>query len=213
MNTLGTRTFERFADFLKQRLATQQHLTEDSVRYSFFFAALETTDVQQHELILELPHPKLELKEIDTYLLPVGRRAEHFIEFKYHRVSKSSSPKPQKAGALFKDFGRLATVKTDCSRCLVVYLTDSEMATYFNKHREAYSAFWYLPVGGTFLYDETFLAKTRDTVKNVCGEVHQAEIAIAYSAALPDGFHLRIFEVLPHCTLQPSPHAAMLSEA
>ncbi len=198
MKTFDTSTFERYAEFLKERLASKQHLTEDSVRYSFFFAALETTDIKQHEIILELPHPAFEKKEIDTYVLPAEGRAAHFIEFKFHRVSNSSSPKPQKAGSLFKDFGRLSTVKSENTRCLVVYLTDGEMARYFEKHAQAYSDFWTMPNGSSFTYDDTFLAKTRNTVRNVCGDVHLARVTVAYSNRLPNDFHLRVFEMDAH---------------
>ncbi len=32
--------YERFAEFLRRRIDTKQHLTEDSVRYAFFLAVL-----------------------------------------------------------------------------------------------------------------------------------------------------------------------------
>ncbi len=198
MQTLTSPTFERYAEFLADRMASKQHLTEDSVRYSFFFAALETTNIKQHEIVLELPHPAFEKKEIDTYVLPTEGRAAQYIEFKFHRVAKSSSPKPQKAGSLFKDFGRLASVKAKNTRCLVIYLTDGEMAEYFDKHEAAYSGFWSKPIGYTFSYDEAFLSKTRATVRKVCGDVHHADVTVVYSAALPGNFHLRVFEVTEH---------------
>lgn len=198
MNTFNFNTFERYADFLKERLVSKQHLTEDSVRYSFFFAALDTTDIKQHEIILELPHPAFEKKEIDTYVLPADGRAAHYIEFKFHRASNSSSPKPQKAGSLFKDFGRLSTVKSEDARCLVVYLTDGEMAQYFDNHQNVYSGFWSKPIGSSFSYDDDFLSKTRDTVRKVCGDVHHADVTVAFSAVLPRDFHLRVFEVHKH---------------
>lgn len=200
MKTFNSRMFERYAEFLKERLASKQHLTEDSVRYSFFFAALDTTNIKQHEIVLELPHPAFEKKEIDTYVLPAEGRAAYYIEFKFHRVSNSSSPKPQKAGSLFKDFGRLSTVRSDGARCLVVYLTDGEMAKYFDKHQAAYSDFWSKPVGGSFCYDDDFLSKTRNTVRKVCGDVHHADVTVIFSASLPGDFHLRVFEIDKHQT-------------
>lgn len=200
MKTFNSSTFERYAELLKERLASKQHLTEDSVRYSFFFAALDTTDIKQHEIVLELPHPAFEKKEIDTYVLPAEGRAAYYIEFKFHRASNSSSPKPQKAGSLFKDFGRLSTVKNDGARCLVVYLTDGEMAKYFDKHQAAYSGFWSKLVGDSFSYDDDFLSKTRDTVRNLCGDVHHADVSVVFSASLPGDFHLRVFEIDKHQT-------------
>ena len=110
MPPFPTSTYELFADFLAQRIESKQHLTEDSVRYSFFCAALETTGIKQHEIILEKPHhhPDFKGKEIDTYIPASKERPELYIEFKFHRKSVSTSPKPQKSGALFKDFSTVA---------------------------------------------------------------------------------------------------------
>ena len=98
MPALPTATYSQYAEFLEERIATKQHLTEDSVRYSLFIALLRTTDIQQHEIILELPHPKFKGKEVDTYIQPSGSRPAMYIEFKFHRVAKSTSPKPQQRG-------------------------------------------------------------------------------------------------------------------
>lgn len=195
MPALPAETYQRYAQFLKQRFEGQQHLTEDSVRYAFFFAVLQTTSIQQQEIILEFPHPKFPGKEIDTYIQPLGERQEIFIEFKFHRTSASSSPKPQKAGALFKDISRLSSIKTAERRCLVVYLTCSEMANYFEKNEAAYSNFWCQPTDGEFIYDDTFIAKTTDTFQKASGDLHRARVHVAYGAPISRGYHLRIFEV------------------
>jgi hypothetical protein len=120
-----TSTYELFSEFLVERIESKQHLTEDSVRYSFFCAALETTDIKQHEVILELPHPDDENfkgKEVDMHVPARNKLADElYIEFKFHRRSGKSihhSPKPLKAGSLFKDFSRLSSIKNinpDCS--------------------------------------------------------------------------------------------------
>ncbi len=131
MPTLPLSTYERFTEFLHRRIDTKQHLTEDSVRYAFFLAVLQTTSIQQHEIILELPHSRFPGKEVDTYIAATDGCMELFFEFKFHRSSKSTSPKPQKAGSLFKDISRLASLMSKDRHCLVVYLTCSEMARYF----------------------------------------------------------------------------------
>lgn len=195
MPTLPQSTYERFAEFLHKRLETKQHLTEDSVRYAFFLAVMQTTTIQQHEIILELPHPKFPGKEIDTYIAAGDGRSELFYEFKFHRISKSTSPKPQKAGSLFKDISRLASLTSNDRHCFVVYFTCSEMATYFDKNEASYSEFWKQPTGGEFMYDNLFIAKTTDTFHKASGEHHGARVHVEFSASLLHNHHIRIFDV------------------
>lgn len=195
MPPLSIKTYQRFSEFLNKRIETRQHLTEDSVRYAFFLAATQTTDIEQHELILELPHPKFPGKEIDTYVVPNSKRKPIFIEFKFHRTSKSTSPKPQKAGSLFKDISRLASLITPESQCFVVYLTCSEMAKYFENNENAYSGFWRQPTGANFLYDETFVAKTTDTFRKVSGDHYSARVHVAFSSSLNHDYSVRIFDI------------------
>ena len=195
MTPLPPSTYEKFASYLQDRLSTGQHLTEDSVRYSFFLAVLETTDIKQHEMILELPHPKFPGKEIDTYIASAATRPELFFEFKFHRAAKSNSPKPQKAGSLFKDISRLASLVSGNKHCIVVYLTCSEMARYFAKHQAAYSNFWGQPTGGSFAFDSLFVSNTTDTFRKASGELHGARVHVEFSATLKDEYHIRVLNV------------------
>ena len=195
MPTLPQLTYERFAEFLLRRIESKKHLTEDSVRYSFFLALLQTTGIQQHEIVLELPHPRFPGKEIDTYVAATDGRKELFFEFKFHRKTSSVSATPQKAGSLFKDISRLAPLVTDERQCLIVYFTCGEMAKYFTKNETSYSSFWRHAMGDQFLYDQEFLAKTTNTFRVVSGEHHDARVVIEFSAALPDDYHIRVFDV------------------
>ena len=195
MSPLPISTYDLFANFLNKRIESRQHLTEDSVRYAFFLAVLRTTSIEQHELILELPHPRFPGKEVDMYVAAAQGRKELFIEFKFHRMSKSTSPKPQKAGSLFKDISRLASLMSEDRHCLVVYLTCSEMATYFEKNEASYSSFWKQPTGGVFAYDELFIAKTTDTFRKASSEYHGARVAVEFSEPLIHDYHVRVFDV------------------
>ena len=192
---LPAATYQRFAEFLDRRITSSQHLTEDNVRYAFFYAVMQSTSIEQHELILELPHPSFPGKEIDTYVMAADGRPALYFEFKFHRASKSTSPKPQKAGSLFKDISRLASLLPSGAHCLVVYVTCSEMATYFEKNEVAYSAFWKHQTGGDFTFDEAFLAKTTDTFRKSSGEHHAARVLVEYSAPLARNYQLRVFDV------------------
>lgn len=195
MSALPLATYECFAEFLQDRIASQQHLTEDSVRYSFFLAVTKTTSIQQHELVLELPHPRFPGKEIDTFIAASDGRPDLYFEFKFHRSSKSTSPKPQKAGGLFKDISRLASLVGRDRHCLVIYLTCPEMARYFEKNQLAYSGFWNQPAGGQFIYDETFISKTTNTFRKINGEHHCAQVHIEFSGSLLNNYQLRVLDV------------------
>ena len=127
--------------------------------------------------------------------MPAELRPATYIEFKFHRASKSTSAKPQKAGSLFKDFSRSCSIKTDNSLCLIVYVTDAEMAKYFDKNSSAYSGFWDYGVESSFIYDENFTSKTTDTFRRVSGDLHISKVNVAYSRQLVSGYHLRVFEV------------------
>ncbi len=195
MPILPITTYKRFSKFLEKRIASSQHLTEDSVRYAFFYAVMQSTSIKQHELILELPHPNFPGKEIDTYVAATKDRAELFFEFKFHRASRSQSGKPQKAGSLFKDVSRLASLHSNGRRCAVIYLTCPEMAEYFDGHEDSYSAFWSQPANSKFDYNEAFLTKTTETFRKESGELHPACVHVEFSKALARGYHLRIFDV------------------
>jgi hypothetical protein len=122
-------------------------------------------------------------------------RPKTYVEFKYDRASESTSPKPQKAGALFKDFARLALLSSQDTHCLVIYVTDAEMAAYFQNHDVAYSGFWQTGAGAVFLADGAFRARTTDTFRRLCSEEHAFELRLAHAASLDRGHELRIYEV------------------
>lgn len=192
-------TYERFSEFfLEKRIKLNQNLTEDSVRYAFFYALMQSTPIEQHEIILEFPHPKYPGKEIDTYIIPATDRREIFLEFKFHRPSpKSTSGRPNKAGSLFKDIARLASIHSGKNRCTVIYLTCPEMANYFDRNKDSYSDFWRLQAGNEFNYDKAFLHKTTPTFQKASGELNEAKVHIEFSKKLARDYQLRIFDVRP----------------
>lgn len=207
--SFSTNTYERFSKFIEDRINAKpaQHLTEDSVRYSFFCAILETTDIKQHEVILELPHPddkNFKGKEVDMHVqAPHKLTDDLYIEFKFHRKSGKSnhhSPRPLKAGSLFKDFSRLSSVKNikeGQGRCFVIYLTDNEMANYFgrSKYKKRYSDFWNPDLGSSFNYDEKFRVGLPKTFVKASEELHEAKIDVIFSRQIGAEHHLRVFEI------------------
>jgi hypothetical protein len=193
---LNQATYECFSNFLENRIKLKQNITEDSVRYAFFYALMQSNTIEQHELIMELPHPTYLGKEVDTYIMPSTDRREIFLEFKFHRQApRSTSGMPYKAGSLFKDVARLAAIHDRNNSCAVIYLTCPEMANYFERKKGSYSDFWRLQAGEEFRYDQDFLDKTTPTFRRESGELNEARVHIEFSKKLVHDYHLRIFDV------------------
>jgi hypothetical protein len=100
------KVFEDFSALLTRRFDRRVPTTEDSIRYTFF-AALMNTGFQPEQVVIEFKHPSIPGAEIDTVIVADNRLPAVALEFKYDRVANSTSPKPQKAGALFADLSRL----------------------------------------------------------------------------------------------------------
>lgn len=190
LSFMDQKIFQTFEEYLIVRVKSGRHLTEDSVRYSFFAALIDASFCQQHELILELPHPNIPKAEIDTFISAPNCQA--YLEFKYHRQNDSASPKPQKAGSLFKDFNRLSAIENSAEKYLV-YFTDKEMAAYFNKNQRQYGDFWLLSEGASFDFNDAYVAETSATFKNACGKVSNCRIEVIFSSQLKTSHEIRIF--------------------
>jgi hypothetical protein len=149
--------FSEFSSLIHTRLSTSIHTTEDSIRYTFFVALLNHTNLKPHDIVLEYPHPTIS-GESDTFI-PSLNGQPVVIEFKYDRdiPSGSSVPKTQNAGELFADIYRLSkfTALPEPERFLV-YCTDQIMAQYFRKPANRYSGFFDLACGHTMLIDQKF---------------------------------------------------------
>ena len=134
---------KRFSFLLRSRLDKDIFTTEDSVRYTFFAALLESGELQPENMILEFPHPHIARAQIDTWI-PSHNKETLAIEFKYDRQipSKKNMPRTQKAGAIFNDLRRLTMLAArGDTRCLIVYLTDKEMAVYLSNPENGLSDF------------------------------------------------------------------------
>ena len=190
--------FSEFSDLMHARLSALVHTTEDSVRYTFFVALLRRGGVSPHDLILEFPHPAIS-GEIDTYIPSLSGRPTA-IEFKYDRniPSGSNVPKPQKAGKLFADLYRLAslTAPLELDRFLV-YCTDHIMAEYFRKPSNRYGILFDLRRGYTMRIDEKYVEDKSTTFRRNIGGALSTNLVCAWTAELPQNHHLRIYRISP----------------
>lgn len=183
-----------FHELLRLRLASHVPTTEDSVRYTFF-AALLATGIAPEEVVLEYKHPSIPNALIDTVRLD-NLRVATAIEFKYHRVANSTSPKPQKAGDLLHDISRLLQLPEPIGRYLV-YVTDADMADYLAKPQHGLRDLFLLPVSHTIRVDAGYFAARCQTLVTRAGSwPATAAILCRHAAPLPQDHVLRVYGVL-----------------
>ena len=173
--------------------------TEDSIRYTFFAALIASGEIEPHEVLLEVPHPKIRRAKIDTVLPSLSGRPIA-IEFKYDREIPSSSavPKPQNAGELFKDFSRLALYTTNPEpERLLVYCTDHVMVKYFQNIVNGHTAFFSLALRERLMVDDAYIASKPAAFQKALGTELLVELECVWSESLPNHHELRIYNVLP----------------
>ena len=191
--------FAEFAQLLRKRFGQGAYTTEDSIRYTFFAALLAKSDFEAQDVVLEYPHPQIPGAEVDTLLTSV-RGAPVAIEFKYDRQIPSGHalPRPQNAGELFKDMSRLAQLRgTPDPLRLLVYCTDSTMATYFKKPANGHTPFFNVADGERVTIDAAYIASKPATFRKSLGSELRVELTCRWSEALPNEHQLRVYEVVP----------------
>jgi hypothetical protein len=183
---------------MRTRLERKVYTTEDSVRYTFFAALLAKSGIEPHDIVLEYPHPTIPGAEIDAFLTSFHGRPTA-IEFKYDREIPSGAavPRPQNAGELFKDIARLSRfIATPEPRRMLVYCTDSIMATYLGNPANGHAAFFNLQKGKRVKIDSSYLAPKPATFKKALRFELLAELECTWSEVLPHECQLRVYDVL-----------------
>ena len=167
-----------FVRLLRLRFQLNGFTTEDSIRYTFFAALLAKSQLEPHDVVLEFPHPEIHGARIDTWV-PSFEERPLAIEFKYDRENPSGStvPRTQNAGELFKDMARLARLPTtpDPLR-LLVYCTDSKMATYFQKPDNGHTAFFNLADSDRVTIDAAYVMSKPATFQKSLGSDLSVEL-------------------------------------
>lgn len=188
-----------FSTLLNKRLEAGVLTTEDSIRYTFFYALVLKSSTLPNEIILEYPHPAIPRAVIDTYI-PSYQGTSLAIEFKYDREIPSGReiPKPQNAGELFKDMDRLArfSPKSYMNR-IQIYVADSLMVTYFNNPENGHEAFFNLRQGSKMTIEESYLVGKPKTFVNSLMARPSFDILCLWSEKLPRAHELRVFQISP----------------
>lgn len=194
-------SFDGFADLFEERTRSGIFTTEDSMRYLFFHSLLKSLGAKPNGMLLESPHPDDERKEIDMILTKSDGMPELVFEFKFHREFRSGhpSPRPMKAGHMFKDIFRLARYldRVPDSRCFFVYGTDYGMRDYLSKPTNNLADFFNLRVSDNKDIDEKYLERNSKTMRGHSGKIRPCRVTARLRRDTANGFSVRIFEVLP----------------
>lgn len=191
------KVFEQFGKLLKTRLEPQVPTTEDSVRYTFFAALLDVTELKPHQVILEYSHPNIDLAEVDTWIPELNGEIVA-IEFKYDREIPSgrNAPRTQKAGKLFHDLYRLLEiVDHDPIKRIFVYLASNEMVKYMKNPKNGLEDFFSLEQGKELEIEDEFFTSKAKTFRDEVGCPFSARLVSLWKQHLPNDHELRVYEV------------------
>ena len=190
--------FGTFADLLEIRLAKGRHTTEDSIRYTLFHVISRWGSIVPADVLLEYPHSNIPRAEIDCVILDDTGKPMTAIETKFHRriPSGKNMPRPQLAGGLCKDFFRLARM-TDLVPGFLVYVTDSEMASYFGNPGNPFSDVFTLQTGSVFDLDTPYVIRHAPTFVRSAGEAVPCKARCWLARNLPGHYWLRVYGVEP----------------
>ena len=153
--------------------------------------------IPPENIVLESKHPNQSRAEIDCVVLEQGAPSDIF-EFKYDRANPggTNQPAPQKAGALFKDLIRVMDFPPPTNRHMI-YLTDSEMASYLSSPRNGFREFFGLPTGGSLRLDEAYFRGRSNTFHRSMGKwPRPADVQGLFADSLPGDHHLKILKIL-----------------
>jgi hypothetical protein len=196
----------RFQELLRDKLTGASRLAEDSIRYSFHVSLQERAGIADSEILVPYDHPLIERAKIDSYLPASERHGAAAWELKYDRAipSGKNQPRSNKAGALLNDFFRLAAFPgpPDLER-VVIYLTDSEMASYFRNPRNGLSDLSDLPTTKSFAVNSSLLDTLAPSVrKRIKAPVTACWALGKFAVSLPREHELRLYDV----SLTPGTH-------
>ena len=193
------RVFDEFSNLLNKRFEKKIFTKEDPIRYTFFYAITKELELLPHEILLESPHPKIKNAEIDMQILETNQTSELIFEFKYDVKRQSTMPHPLKAGSLFADIFRLCLYKKDFqnSRCFLIYVTDSQMASYLSRDRNRLNDFFNLKQNQELSINEDYVKNHSETFVKQASKygIQDCVVKSCLNVDLVESHFVRIYEV------------------
>ncbi len=192
-------TFEEFGALLSERLALPILTTEDTVRYTFYFALTATGALRPTELTLEYPHPTIAGARIDTVIRSNDGSWTAAFEFKYDRGNPggTNQNRTQRAAKVLCDLFRLARLPSSvASDRVLIYVTDTQMAQYFRNPANRLDWLFSLSPGESYRFEASSLATYSATLNQTVGILAtDCEVRAIHSMALPNNHVLVAFQV------------------
>ena len=190
------RVFQLFTKMLSQRLKNKALIKEDEVRYTLFHALTTSKFSPHYRIRIESPHSRMKGKEVDTVVRRGGKCRAIAFEFKYDKQGKGALNRPERAGSIFRDIFRLASLPRHES--YFIYITDTTMKKYFTNSRNKYGNFFDPPKGPYhFHVSKAFIAARPRSFKNeLKGNFHKCELEMSFRKELSNKLSLRIFKIL-----------------
>ena len=193
--------FKQFTILLEQRFTNDVYTTEDSIRYTLFHCLTSYLDITPTDVIVEYSHPQIPNAEIDTFVLPKNTLPGLVFEFKFDRKipSDNNLNKTQRAGKVFLDVFRLARLKSQHENLIryFIYVTDREMAVYFQNPSNHLRDFFELDIGKSLSIDREYIENHPKTFVKAAGKLI---VPCGVSARLKKDFDqerwLRIYEII-----------------
>ncbi len=184
------RVFNRFIELLESRFNQDVHTTEDSIRYTFFYALNNVLNIDPSDVVLEFPFNVG--SKLDCYLPNYYTG----FEFKYHRRGNVDADRTGQAGSVFKDIFRLKRF-VDESKLLrfLIYITDGEMGDYFQNQANRLNDFFSLNVNERLTIDDAYVNSHADTFINAAGDVIECDVinCVKYDN---HNLYVRIFRII-----------------
>jgi hypothetical protein len=196
----GKVILEVFANLLEERLGRgKRQLTEDSVRYTFFYALTTIGNVNPCDIILESSNTEIRREETDMMVVDKDGNPKAILEFKCDRAIPSGKNlnETQRAGKVIRDIFRLTSYGDRNIKRYFVYVTDNNMSGYFQNPINKLGNLFDLKEGTTFKLNNEYLQFRSPTFTKAMGRPTESLIISAFSRDFNSGWYLRIYEISP----------------
>jgi hypothetical protein len=191
--------FVEFGRLLDERLSLGVLTTEDTIRYTLYFALTSSAGLKHTDLTLEYPHPTMPGAKVDTVISAAAGRESMAFEFKYDRANPggSNQNRTQRAAKALIDLFRLVKLPDVVAAArYFVYVTDAEMAGYFRNPANRLHDLFELAEGAEHVLGPArFEGFSRTLMTMVEPMASTCVITRVFTADLPASHCIRIFKV------------------
>jgi hypothetical protein len=193
---------QQFARLLEDRFSKQVYTTEDSIRCTLSYCLTTYGEIHPSDVIFEYPHPLIPGAEVDTYIPQRSERTGLVFELNFDREIPSGRnlPRTQRAGKVFADIFRLALFEPDNInlRRYFIYVTDKEMATYFQNPSNQLNDFFNQMPGEILKIDRNYTEKHPNSfIKAIGNDIIDCKVVCCLNRDFESEIWVRVYEIEP----------------